>query len=127
MNKSLSFKVLYYICFGFTIATWIIASKSVNTLGLSIEIGIAPILGLLNLILVIIFSVKSIKNKLENVNILFPIIYLLFLIIVIILALIMNNKLMIPNIHYGYYISFILFNYLLLNIYAILSFPKSSK
>ena len=127
MNKSFSFKILYYVCFVLSVATWIIASKSVNTFGLSIEIGIAPILGLLNLILVIIFSLKLIKNKLENVNVLFPIIYLLFLIVVILLALVMNNKLMIPNMHYGYYISFILFNYLLLNIYSILSITKLKK
>lgn len=127
MNKSFGFKVLYYVCFALSLLTWIIASKSVNVFGLSIEVGTAPILGLLNFILIIIFSVKIIKNKLENVNILFPIIYLLFLIIVIILALVMNNKLMIPNIHYGYYLSFILFNYLLLNIYAILSITKLKK
>lgn len=127
MNKSFGFKILYYVCFAFSVSTWIIASNFVNVFGLSIEIGIAPILGLFNLISVIIFSVKLIKNELENINILFPIIYLLFLIIVIILAVIMNNKLMIQNIHYGYYISFILFNYLLLNVYSILSIIKLKK
>jgi len=127
MNKSFNFKILYYVCFVLSVVTWIIASNSVNIFGLNISIGIASILGLINLILVIVFSVKLIKSKLENVNILFIILYLLFLIILIILALVMNNKLMIPNIHYGYYISFILFNYFLLNIYSVLSLNHLKK
>ena len=129
MNKTLIFKILYYICFVLSATIWVAASNLVNTFGLGIRTSIAPIIGLLNLILIIIFNIKLIKNKfkLENVNIIFPIIYILFLIIVTVLAVIMNNKLMIPNIHYGYYISLILFNYLLLNIYSILAVKKSSK
>lgn len=127
MNKSLVFKILYYVCFVVSVIAWIFVSNSVNIFGIGIKTGINTILGIVNLILVVVFSIRLIRNKLEKINILFPITYLLFLIIVVTLSLVMNNKLMIPNMHYGYYISFIEFNYLLLNIYSVLSFDKIKK
>ena len=127
MNKPTIFKILYYICFVFFISIWIGAYNSVNKFGIDIRTSLNVILGILNILLVIIFSIKLIKNKLENINILFPIFHLLFMIIITILAVLMNHKLIIPYIQYGYYISFILFNYLLLNIYSILLFNKKKK
>jgi len=124
MNKSLMFKILYYFCFVFTAVIWVYASNLVDTFGIVIRTTMNTILILVNLTLVGIFSIKLIKNKLEQTNIIFPVVYLVFVVIVVILAYIMNNKLIIPYIHYGYYVSFILFNYLLLNIYSVLSFIK---
>lgn len=125
MKKSFVFKILYYVSFVLSLITWIVTSNLVNIFGINIGIGINQILLIVNLILVIVFSIRTIKNKLEKVNIIFPISYLIFLVIVVILTFIMNNKLMIPNIHFSYYITFILFNYLLLNIYSNLSFFKN--
>lgn len=127
MNKTIVFKILYYFCFAFSVLIWFCAFNSVNKFGIDIRTSLNMILSILNLLLVIIFSIKLIKNKLDNINILFPIFHLLFMIIITILAIVMNGKLIIPYIHYGYYISFILFNYLLLNIYSILSFNKNKK
>lgn len=122
MNKQYIYKILYYICFASVIFTWI----GIISVPLSeIQIDINLLLGVINLILTIIFIIKSIKTKLENVNLLFPIIYLIFTIIVVILMLIMNNKLIIPYIHFNYYGTIILFNYLLLNIYSVLSCFKT--
>ena len=127
MNKTKIFKILYYICFVFSVLIWIGAFNSVNKFGIDIRTSLNAVLGILNLTLVIIFSIKLIKNKLENINILFPIFHLIFMIIITILAILMNDKLIIPYIQYGYYISFILFNYLLLNVYSVLSFDKKNK
>lgn len=127
MNKSTIFKILYYICFVFSVLIWIGAFNSVNIFGIDIRTSSNVILGVLNLLLVIIFSIKLIKNKLENINILFPIFHLVFMIIITVLAILMNDKLVIPYIQYGYYLSFILFNYLLLNIYSVFSFNKKKE
>lgn len=124
MNKPLAYKILYYICFILTTFIWISVSSLVNEIGVILGTGRNTILGLINLILIIIFSIKLFKHKLDKINILFPIIYLLFLIIVVVVAILMNDKLIIPYIHYSYYISYILINYLLLNIYSVLSFKK---
>lgn len=126
MNKSPIFKILYYICFIVTLFIWISASKVIDVYAIDIRTGSNSILGILNLVFVIIFSIKIFKNKLKNTNILFPIIYLIFSILVVIISFIMNNKLVIPYIHFSYYVSFILFNYLLLNLYSILSINKNS-
>ena len=124
MYKSIVFKVLYYICFVVTLFIWIYASKVIDVYAIDIRTTSNSILGIINLIFIIIFSIKVFKNKLKNTNILFPIIYLIFSIIVVIISFIMNNKLVIPYIHFSYYVSFILFNYLLLNLYSILSIHK---
>lgn len=127
MNKSIIFKILYYICFVFSVLIWIGAFNSVNQFGIGIRTSSNVILGILNLLLVIIFSIKLIKNKLENANILFPIFHLIFMIIITTLSILMNDKLVIPYIQYGYYISFILFNYLLLNVYSVFSLNKKKE
>lgn len=124
MNKPLVFKILYYICFLFSMFIWIYASNLIDIYAIDIRTFANTIFGILNLILVIIFIIKSFKTKLNNANILFPIVYLIFSIIVVVLAFIMNSKLIIPYIHFSYYISFILFDYLLLNLYSVLSIYK---
>ena len=124
MNKSTIFKILYYICFVVTLFIWIYASKVIDVYAIDIRTTSNSILGIINLIFIIIFSIKVFKNKLKNTNILFPIIYLIFSIIVVIISFIMNSKLVISYIHFSYYVSFILFNYLLLNLYSILSIHK---
>ena len=124
MNNSKIFKILYYIAFLITISLWFYTVNVINVYGNIEATSINILLAIINLILVIIFSVKIIKNKLKDINILFPIVYILFTIIVIILVFMINNKLIISYIHYTYYMSFILFNYILLNLYSILSITK---
>ena len=127
MNKSLIFKILYYVSFILTTIIWLYISRLIDKFDLDIKTFSNSLLGIINLVLIIIFSIKLLKHKLEKVNILFPIIYLIFSIIVMIISFIMNNKLVIPYIHFNYYVSFILFNYFLLNVYSVLSLEKIKK
>lgn len=115
MNKSRNFKKNYYICF--LLSTFVMLGGVQSVLGGKINL----LLGIINAILVIIFSIKSMKKKLKNVNVLFPIFYMIFLILMILLMFVMNNKLVLPYIHFNYYGALILINYLLLNIYSVLS------
>ena len=75
----------------------------------------------INIITVILFTIFLVKKKLSNVNVLFPILYILFTIIILAICILFNDRLVIPHIHYPYYIQFILVNYTLLNIYSVLS------
>ena len=127
MNKSLIFKILYYVSFILTTIIWLYISRLIDKFDLDINTFSNTLLGIINLVLIIIFSIKLLKHKLEKVNILFPIIYLIFSIIVMIISFIMNNKLVIPYIHFNYYVSFVLFNYFLLNVYSVLSLEKIKK
>ena len=56
-----------------------------------------------------------------------PITYIIFTIIVLIICILFNNKLVIPYIHYSYYLKFILINYILLNTYSLLSIKYKKK
>lgn len=112
------YRNLYLICFVLTFAISIFISfPYINQF----------VLAILNLILFIISYVLLCKNKLKNINIWFPIIYIVFIILVGIIAFLFNYKVFIAFVHYDYYISFVLFNYLLLNLYSILSFSKTEK
>lgn len=124
MNNSKSYKILYYLCFILNIFIhFILIRNSVLFEGYLSSI----ILGFINLILVLLFSYLLIKKKeINNTNILFPILFLVFSIIVIIIMFLFNSRLMIPYIHYNYYISFIGINYILLNVYSLLSFSSNS-
>ena len=126
MNNIKTFKILYYLCFVLSILYISILSNKVSIYTSSIiQTFTFYLFGILNLLSVIIFSVSMIKKKeLKNINILFPIIYLVFFASAVIISILYNSKLIIPYIHFGYYLSFIMFNYLLLNIYTLLSINK---
>lgn len=123
MNNTKLFKILYYLCFLFNLFVTFISFRLI-TLYLS-NPSVNVLLGIINFILVIIFTILLIKKRrLNNINILFPIIFLISSIIILFIAFLFNYKLIIPYIQINYYVSFILFNYTLLNIYAILSLEK---
>ena len=124
MNNQKTFKSLYYVSLILTILIYFLSLQPITIFGSGMLLPLNFILGVICLIFVLIFTIKGLKGKINNVNVLFPIIYLLFLIIVSIIAVVLNSKLIIPYIHYNYYISFILINYLLLNIYSLLSISK---
>lgn len=126
MNNKKVYIYLYYFALILSIFTCIIPSilKTTNTyVNLS---RLSFILILINAILIIIFTILLIKRKLNNTNIIFPIIYILFTIIVLIICILFNQRLIIPYIQFSYYIKLILINYLLLNIYSILSINKKT-
>ena len=125
MNKITIYKILYYICFIISILIWFGTKSIIKDFGTYIGTYTNSFYAIINIVLVIIFSLKLIKKRLDKVNILFPVFYIIFCIIVTIICFIMNTKLVVPYIQFSYYIGFILFNYILLNIYSILSLNKS--
>lgn len=124
MNNSKVFKVLSYISFILTILISFLIAQPITVYSLEVIIPVNLILLGINLLLAIIFIIKSLKKKLNNVNILFPIVYLIFMIVVMGIASIINKQLIMPYIHFNYYFTFVLFNYLLLNIYSLISIKK---
>ena len=66
------------------------------------------------------------KYDLDVTSLIFPISYLSFMAFIILIAFILNNFVVVKNMHFVYYYRFIIFDYLLLCIYTILSF-KSKK
>ena len=120
MNNIKLYKILYYVCFITTTILYFNFISPITYFGVSNILQIA--LAIINLLLVIVFSIKLFRKKLNKITNIFPIIYLLFLIIVWVLSIFMNDKLVIQYIHYGYYLNIMLFNYILFNLYSILSF-----
>lgn len=136
MKKNTIYIVLYYISFIISLSLIFLPNLLLNKFGLGEEITeylvsntfISIMLEGINIILVILFTIKILqKQKVLNVNITFPIIYMVFVFIILFGCNLFNSRLVIPNIHFTYYIVFILINYLLLNIYSVLSFEKNSK
>ena len=132
MNNKKLYVYLYYLSlFVTTLMMILLAVKSpatyyINGYELVSNFGILGCI--INGILVVVFSILfAIKKKLDKVNILFPIVYLVFTIIVLILCHLFNDRLLIPYVQYPYYTGFILFNYALLNIYSILSVGKKRR
>ena len=83
-------------------------------------------LGIINLLLVIIFTVLLLKKKKINVeNIVFPIVYICFFVTICILCFLFNNKVMVMYIHFEYYLALISVGYLFFNIYSLLSIKHS--
>lgn len=124
------FKILYYVCF----IVSLILSFCIFGLNYFVDeiyndfigsTGFGGILVIINILLVLIFSFGLLrKRKIKEINNLFPILFLVFTIIVVGVSFVFNSILIIPYIHFNYYISLILFNYLLLNIYSVLSLSK---
>ena len=127
MNSKKLYSILYYISLLLSISFYVITKVQVSNNLLYISLSeLSHIIILINVILVTIFTLLLMKRSLEKVNILFPITYILFTIIVLTVCILFNNRLIIPYIHYSYYIQFILINYLLLNVYSVLSFKNKA-
>ena len=124
MNKSLVYKILYYVSFVFNLGLVFFLTRLNEDLWFNMATNYQFFMIVINTLLVIIFSVKLRKNKLDDTNIVFPINYLVFSILVVVISFLMNSKLILTYVQFGYYINFILFSYLLLNIYSVLCFEK---
>jgi hypothetical protein len=128
MKNPKSFLFLYYISFLLSLFFYIYSKyTAVNDL-MVLESHSTFILGLINLILVLIFTISLIKKrKLDKPNLLFPILFLLFVIFVLIICFKYNEFIIIENIHLSYFCSIVLIVYILYNIYALLSLKKIKK
>lgn len=133
--KTKLYLILYYLCFIITfLVIWYGAFNYVPLFQLGNKIHIIDsllqyimnhlfIVSVINIILIIIFTILLIKKKKINVNsLIFPISYLLFLIVIMIICFMFNNKIALEYMHFGYYQRFILIDYVLFNIYSILLF-----
>ena len=123
--------VLYYISFVLTLAFAIFSSLkyseivSINSDTSWISNLSENILGIINLVLVIIFTAMLIrKKKIEKETVLFPVIYLCYFLIVVVLCFLFNSKVIISYMHFEYYLLFINVGYLFLNGYSLLSLKK---
>ncbi len=122
MNSKKVYICLYYLAF--ILSIWVCAIPRILQNNLNIYVDLSRLSYLMvfaNIVLVITFTILLIKKKLGKVNILFPIIYILFTIIVLVICFLFNSRLVIANIQFSYYIKFILINYVLFNTYSILS------
>ena len=115
--KNKIYLITYYFCFLITMILLLIMNKNEYIIGDDIYY----IIGYINVFLVIIFSILQVKKKFNFNSIIFPISYIIFYIMIVIICLIFNNKVLIPSMHYHYYLKFLLGDYLLLNIYTILN------
>lgn len=129
MNNSKKYIVLYYLSFLVTVCAFIFLNNTVIVFSLEpFPYGFYTLALILNLVFVALFSVfLFMKKKLLKVNLLFPVLYLLFFGFVLFFSIIYEDRLLLPVVHYQYYFMFVLGDYLLLNIYSILSFKKKAK
>lgn len=126
--KNHKYNILYYICFLVTLFCSYMSSSLATAFNEEIFSVINFSLLAVNIVLVVIYSILLFKKRKLKADFLgFPIVYLSFLFIVYFIAIIYNEKLIVPYIQFNYYTSFILWNYLLLNIYSLLLFNKKTK
>jgi len=129
MKSTKAFTIIYYAAFLFTL---VICAYSYNVIS-ELEIytnasSIIVYLGILNTILVSIFTIKLCSDKKTvNGNIIMPIIYLIFESIVFIICLLYNNIVIYKNVQMGYFCIIILFAFTLLSLYSLLSFEINKK
>ena len=132
MKKEKSYIYLYYLCFILSIIIYIIPYQfivifSPDTSNLTIRSLFNTVVLLINLILVILFSVYLKKKKFTPGNIIMPITYIVFWITVITVCFLFNSRLVIPNLQFVYYAKYIYIGYLILNVYSILCFKNKKK
>ena len=119
--KNKSYIVLYYLSFILSLGIIVYSSTFVTFYG---EPALFPsiLLMILDVILVIFFTIMLIKTKkLEKTLIAFPISYIVFIVAIYFLGMCFDKKLIVPYLEYSYFNTFIMLDYLLLNVYSILS------
>ena len=129
MSNNKKYIALYYASFLVTFCAFIFLTNSITVFSLEpFPYGFYTLSLIFNLGFVILFSIfLFMKKKLVKVNLLFPVLYLLFFGFVLFFSIIYENRLLLPVVHYQYYFMFVLGDYLLLNVYSILSFKKKEK
>ena len=129
MSNNKKYIVLYYASFLVTFCAFIFLTNSITVFSLEpFPYGFYTLSLIFNLAFVVLFSIFLFMKKiLFKVNLLFPVLYLLFFGFVLFFSIIYENRLLLPVVHYQYYFMFVLGDYLLLNVYSILSFKKKAK
>ena len=127
--KEKKYLVLYYISFVITlIFIGYSTSKTLNLYSIdevssSFREIMSSMFGnalvIINLVLVAIFTIFVWKKKIKIDSIALPVMYIAFFAIVVVLCFLFNIKVIVPFIHFDYYLSFINIGYLLLNVYSL--------
>ena len=120
---------LYYFSFLLTLGLVVIYSSTlVDFYGEGLNFLPYALLIFINLLLVVAFTIMFIKNKkMEKTLTAFPISYILFVIILYFIGMLFDKKMIIPMIEYNYFNLFIMIDYLLLNVYSLLSISIKKK
>ena len=127
-KRNYVYNILFYICFILTMICSFMSSSIATIFDETIFSSINFVLSIINTIMVIIYTFLLIrKYKFKANSLAFPCFYLIFLFLVIFISIIYNDKLIVPYIQFNYYISFVLWNYILFNIYSLLLFSKKGK
>ena len=121
MHNRFIYNILYYITFIIMMATALYLRSIEIIFETPLVYPVAFLMIITNFILTIIYSIKLFKKHTQKASIFFPIICLIFTVIIYIISYLYNEKLIIEYLQYSYYYSFVLFNYILLKIYSILS------
>ncbi len=123
MKNNKLFIFLYYLCNILTLGVsfYMFGFKPTEVYGVSPKILIFLII---NVLLIVLFTLFIFKKRLNNINILSFIIYLLFFIIMWIVIVLFNKKVLIPVYTTHYYLNFILIGYTILNIHSLLFFEN---
>lgn len=82
---------------------------------------ILSIFNVLFFIVNLVFIIKKKKIRVDNLT--FPISYAIFFIFIVIIAILFSSR-VVENMHVTYYCTFILFDYLLFNIYTFIAFKE---
>lgn len=129
MSNNKKYIALYYASFLVTICAFVFLTNGITVFSLEpFPYGFYVLALAINLAFVVLFSIFLFMKKiLFKVNLLFPVLYLLFFGFVLFFSIIYEDRLLLPVVHYQYYYMFVLGDYLLLNIYSILSFKKKAK
>ena len=125
--KSNYFK-LYYFDSLITLALYIVIYLTTNNefyesydfLDINLFSIILLVINIIILFINVYYDIKKYKFNIKDNK--FPKLYIIFLISAIVISLLINKNLVLKGIAFSYYYGFVLFNYLLLNIYTLLSY-----
>jgi hypothetical protein len=128
MNNAKTFTITYYVAFLLSLIIAIYTYNVYNEYDMYTPASPMVYLGIINLFLVIVFTIIILtKKKTLNGNSIIPFGYVVFEAIVFIVCVMYNKILINENMQLGYFCTIILGAYILLNIYALLSFEGNNK
>lgn len=126
--KNKLYLILYYTSFVLTIGTTLFFNKYYDYKNYIVDNyhSLVGCLKAINIILVIVFTILLIfRKKITKSSLLFPISYLVFFLVIALIAYYYHSIVGEGFMDYFYFIFFIFIDYLLLNIYSLISLLKS--
>ena len=133
--KNRIYLILYYVAFILTFTLCLNTIQQINFSNTDQIMNYGPqnyfnilTLIIVNAILFVMFTIGIItKKEYKNNNIVIPTSYIVFYLIILIICLLYDKIVIVPFLHYAYYELFLLFAYLMFNIYSLLGFEYKKK